>query len=82
MAAAMNGLDAIVWTGGVGEHAPVIRAAASNGLGFLGLQIDRHKNEAAAGDLELSAQTATARTLVIHAREDLEIVRHVHDVLG
>jgi acetate kinase len=80
MAAAMNGLDVIVWTGGVGQHAPVIRAAG-DGLGFLGIEIDHAKNESATGDTELSAPASTVRTLVVNAREDLEIARQVRRVL-
>jgi acetate kinase len=81
MAAAMNGLDAVVWTGGVGEHAPAIRAAASDGLSFLGLRIDAERNSTASDDCELTAEGATVRTLVVSAREDLEIARQVRRVL-
>jgi acetate kinase len=82
MAAAMGGLDAAVWTGGVGEHAPAVRAAASDGLRFLGLAIDHDKNRTAGGDQDLSAAGASVRTLVVHAREDLEIARQVVTVLA
>ncbi|PZS07931.1 MAG: acetate/propionate family kinase [Solirubrobacterales bacterium] len=82
MAAAMNGLDVIVWTGGVGEHSPVIRAAAADGLGFLGLRIDHEANRTAGADRDVTADGASARALVITAREDLEIVRQVRVVLG
>jgi acetate kinase len=82
MTAAMGGLDTIVWTGGVGEHAPAIRAAATDGLSFLGLLIDHDKNLTAVGDRDLSAHGTTARSLVIAAREDLEIVRQVRWVLS
>jgi acetate kinase len=81
MAAAMNGVDAVVWTGGVGEHAPAIRAAATEGLSFLGLRIDADRNQATAGDRELTAPGATVRSLVVSAREDLEIARQVRRVL-
>jgi acetate kinase len=81
MAAAMNGLDVIVWTGGVGQRAPVIRAAG-DGLGFLGIEIDHAKNETATTDMELTAPGATVRTLVVNAREDLEIARQVRRVLA
>jgi acetate kinase len=81
MAAAMNGLDVIVWTGGVGQHAPVIRAAGE-GLGFLGIEIDHAKNETATGDTELTAPGSTVRTLLVSAREDLEIARQVRGVLA
>jgi acetate kinase len=80
MAAAMNGLDVIVWTGGVGERAPVIRAA-DNGLRFLGVTIDHAKNKTATGDQDLTGPEATVRTLVVSAREDLEIARQVRRVL-
>jgi acetate kinase len=81
MAAAMNGLNAIVWTGGVGENAPAIRAAATDGLGFLGVRIDHDSNRTATGDLDLTADGAGVRTLVITAREDLEIARQVRGVM-
>ena len=82
MAGAMNGLDALVWTGGVGEHAPAVRAGATDGLGFLGLQIDPTRNEAGAEDRELSAPGANVATLVVKAREDLEIDRQVRQLLA
>jgi acetate kinase len=81
MAAAMNGLDALVWTGGVGEHAPAIRAATAEGLGFLGVRIDQAKNRTAGEDLDLSAPQATVAAMVVTAREDLEIASQVHRVL-
>jgi acetate kinase len=81
MAAAMNGLDAVVWTGGVGEHAATIRAAATDGLSFLGLRIDADRNSRASTDCNLTAEGATVQTLVVSAREDLEIARQVKHVL-
>jgi acetate kinase len=77
MAAAMNGLDALVFTGGVGEHAPPVRAAAADGLGFLGVALDGAGNAAATADAEIGAAGAAVRTFVITAREDLEIARQV-----
>jgi acetate kinase len=83
MAAAMDGLDALVFTGGIGEHQPHVRAEAAAGLGFLGVAIDPVRNEAAAGgDAEISAQTAKVRIVVITAREDVEIARQVRAALG
>jgi acetate kinase len=81
MAAPLDGLDALVFTGGVGEHAATVRELAAGGLGFLGIAIDSRLNLAAAGDGEISAPDASARTLVISAREDLEIARAVRGVL-
>jgi acetate kinase len=77
MAAAMNGLDALAFAGGVGENAPDVRLAAVAGLGFLGLEVDPSLNRDSAGDGDVSAAGATVRTLVIHAREDIEVARDV-----
>jgi len=79
MAAALDGLDALVFTGGVGEAAAPIRAAA-DGLGFLGVAIDHGANAAATPDAEIGAPGAPVRTLVIRAREDLEMARQVRAV--
>jgi acetate kinase len=81
MAAALGGLDCLVFTGGVGEHSAPIRARAAEGLGFLGIAVDPAANEAS-GDREITASGATVRTLVIAAREDLEIARQVRELLG
>ncbi len=82
MVAALGGLDILVFTGGVGENAPSIRARAAAGLAFLGVAVDPAANDAARADAEISAPGATVRTLVVTAREDLEIVREVRSVLG
>jgi acetate kinase len=82
MAAAMNGLDALVFTGGIGEHQPQVRAEAAGGLGFLGVAIDEARNAAATADADISAPSAAVRTLVITAREDVEIARQVGAALG
>jgi acetate kinase len=81
MAAALGGLDALVFTGGVGEHSAAVRERAAAGLAFLGVELDRERNDTADGDSEISADSASARTLVIAAREDLEIACQVRSVL-
>lgn len=81
MAAAMNGLDALVFTGGVGERGAGVRTAAAAGLGFLGVALDGERNQAVEGDADVSAVGARVRTLVVRAREDLEIARQVRAVL-
>jgi acetate kinase len=81
MAAAMNGLDALTFTGGIGEHSAQVRAAAAARLGFLGVAIDPDRNESASADADISAEGAPVRTLVVTAGEDLEIARAVTDVL-
>jgi acetate kinase len=82
MAVAMNGLDALVFTGGVGEGSPVIRDRVAQGLGFLGVAIDTHVNASAVPDQDLSAPNATIRSVVVKAREDLEIARATRAVLA
>jgi len=81
MAAAMGGLDTLVFTGGVGEHAAPIRERCAAELGFLGVALDRAANAGAAGDREIGADGSQVRTLVVEAREDLEIARGVRQVL-
>jgi acetate kinase len=81
MTAAMNGLDALVFTGGVGEHDPEIRAGAAAGLAFLGVTVDPDLNAAAASDTEITAQGASVRSLRITAREDLEIARQARELV-
>lgn len=82
MAAAMEGLDALVFTGGVGENAPAVRSAAAGGLGFLGLEVGPALNATVAGDADISTSNARVRTLVIHAHEDVEVARDVRRVLS
>jgi acetate kinase len=77
MAAALEGIDALVFTGGVGEHAPAVRAATVGGLGFLGARLDAERNARAHGDADISGAGAAAATVVITAREDREIARQV-----
>jgi acetate kinase len=77
MAAALGGLDALVFTGGVGEHAPEVRARTAAGLGFLGVALDPEANAHATADAEIGAPGAAARALVVTAREDLEVARQV-----
>ena len=70
-------LDAIAFTGGVGENSPEIRRRAMDGLGFLGIATDPASNDEGAGDREIGAPAAAVRALVIAAREDIEIARQV-----
>lgn len=80
MAAAMNGLDVLVFTGGVGEHQPAVRAEAAAGLTFLGVAVDG--DVPVDGDTEITAPGAAVRTFVVTAREDVEIARQVRTVLA
>jgi len=84
MTASLGGLDAIVFTGGVGERSSAIRAATASGLGYLGIELDPDRNEGTGSDVdrEISRDGARVRALVIAAREDLEIAREVRTVLA
>jgi acetate kinase len=82
MVAALGGLDVLVFTGGVGENAPAIRARVAADLAYLGVAVDPAANAAARDDAEVGVVGAPVRTLMIRAREDLEIVREVRAVLG
>ncbi len=81
MAAAMDGLDALVFTGGAGEGSARLRHQACAGLGFLGIELDEQRHEREDGDRVVSRRWATPAVLVVHAREDLEIARQVRSVL-
>lgn len=81
MTAAIGGLDVLVFTGGVGEHSAPVRAAAAGGLGYLGVRLDETANRTAGADTDISATGAAVRSLVIEAREDVEIARHTRAAL-
>jgi len=82
MTASLGGLDAIVFTGGVGERSARIRALAADGLGYLGIALDATRNEAGAGDREIGADGSTVRALVVASREDVQIAGEVRAVLA
>jgi acetate kinase len=82
MAAALDGLDAIVFTGGVGENSAEIRQRAMDGLGFLGIAAEQESNGSGAGDRDIGAPAAAVRALVIAAREDIEIAGQVRATLA
>jgi acetate kinase len=75
MAAALGGLDVLAFTGGIGEHSSLVRGRAAVGLGFLGVAVDDALNSAADGDADISPVDAPVRSVVVTAREDLEIAR-------
>jgi acetate kinase len=82
MVAALGGLDVLVFTGGVGENAPAVRSRLCADLAYVGVGVDSEANDIVQGDAEVSTSGAAVRTLVIVAREDLEVVRQVREVLG
>ena len=80
LAAALNGLDTIVFTGGIGEHASTIRTAICDGLAYLGVALAPDANAANAPLVSRADSRVTVR--VMHADEDLIVARHVHGLLA
>jgi acetate kinase len=78
-AAALGGLDTLVFAGGIGENAPLIRARICDGLGFLGIELSEARNAQTAGVISRDASRATVR--VIRTNEDLMIARSVSRIL-
>jgi acetate kinase len=79
-AAALGGLDTLVFAGGVGENAPTVRARICDGLGFLGIELDEKRNAANAG--VISSETSRNGVRVIRTDEEWVIARIVCRVLG
>jgi len=76
---ALGGLDALVFTAGVGEHSSFVRAAVCGRLAHLGVELDADAN--ARGDAEIGAVESAVRVVVVHAREDVVIARAVRALL-
>jgi acetate kinase len=82
MAASAGGLDVLVFTGGVGEHAPDVRAAAAERLGHLGVALDPDANAAAEGDAVISGADASTASVVVTAAEAIEVARLTRETLA
>ena len=70
MAAALNGIDAIAFLGGIGEHMPTIRADVCAGLAYLGVGVDARRNSPETTDAFISPDGADVAVLRLHVRED------------
>ncbi len=79
-AGAMGGLDAIVFTGGIGENSPQVRKGAASGLEFAGILLDRKKNEETRGRGAIHKADSKTQILVIPTNEELVIARDAKDV--
>ena len=82
MAATLDGLDTLVFTGGVGERSARIRELACAGLSYLGVGIDASRNGDPGCDSDVSAAGSSVAVLVVHAREDLEIAGQARALLA
>jgi len=82
MVVGAGGLDLLVFTGGMGERSPDLRAAAAARLEHLGVALDDRLEKGDSTDSDITASGAAVRTVVVTAREDLEVAREVRRVLG
>ena len=82
-AAVMGGVDAIVFTAGIGEHAPEIRSRALTNMEFLGIEVDLEKNESHnIGDgMEISKETSKVKVVVIPTNEELMIAKETLELV-
>jgi acetate kinase len=82
MAVALGGLDALVFTAGVGEGSAYVRAKVCARLAFLGVELDEAANESAEPDAEVASAASRVRLVVVHAREDVVAARAARELLG
>lgn len=75
MLSSLGGLDALVFTGGVGENSAAVRAAACEAFGFLGLELDQKKNAQSPADADIATADSAVRVLIVQAQEDWAIAQ-------
>jgi acetate kinase len=80
LTATLGGLDTLVFTAGIGEHSPVIRARICDGLEFLGVALDTARNET--GEPVISKEGGKVTVRIMHTDEESEIARSVSELLG
>ena len=80
-AAAMGGIDALVFTAGIGENNSGIRKRILAGLEFLGVEVDEEKNSLRGQEMDISKEGAKVRTFVIPTNEELAIARETVKIL-
>jgi acetate kinase len=82
MAAALDGLDALVFTAGVGEGSAAVRERVCARLGFLGVELDPDANSTGSPDADVGAAGSRVRVVVVAAREELVVARAVRRLLA
>lgn len=78
----MGGVDAVIFTAGVGENASLIREKVIAPLGFLGLEIDTTLNKACQPDCDISRANSKGKVLVLAAREELQMLHEIDSLLN
>jgi acetate kinase len=81
-AAVMGGVDAVAFTGGIGENSARLRAACCRGLGFLGIQLDEERNQKGSGDRLVSPGGAPVAVLALATNEELIVARRAYKLLA
>lgn len=81
-AGALGGVDALVFTGGIGENAAIVREKSCEGLEFMGLKLDKAKNATHRGKGEINTTDSSAKILCIPTDEELVIARETKQILG
>jgi acetate kinase len=82
MAASLGGIDALAFTGGIGENSPEVRAAACSGFEFLGLKLDRRKNDESPVDCDMASPDSAVHVVVVAAREEWAIAQECWRLAG
>ena len=82
MAVSAGGIDALVFTAGIGENSSLVRAAVCDRLRFLGVRLEPTRNRDAVSDCDIADDDSPARILVVHAREELIAARLIRAYLG
>ncbi len=75
MVAVLGGIDALVFTAGIGENSAEVRAAATSNFGYLGLKLDQKRNAQSPLDQDIAQHDSDARILIVHAQEDWAIAK-------
>ncbi len=75
MVAVLGGVDAVIFTAGVGENSSEVRTATCENFGYLGLKLDPDKNVQSSSDQDIATAASSVRVLKIHAQEDWAIAR-------
>ena len=81
MLASLGGLDALVFTAGVGENSPQVRANVAQTFAFLGIKLDSSRNAQSPPDADIATPDSAVRVLVVHTQEEWEIARESYRVL-
>jgi len=81
-AATMGGVDVVVFTAGIGENSPSLRESVLDGMGFLGMELDKEKNKLRGEERDISTSNSKVRILVIPTNEELVIARDTLEIVS